>query len=93
MEHANNQSVCEDSLGPIPVAILGEEDAQRVLELMHKFGEEFVRLFLTELIQAKEEMVDAQEKIDYLLRKLYGQNRERFVDPDRGGYLEIKFPC
>ncbi|MCY4158559.1 MAG: hypothetical protein OXF48_03005 [Bacteroidetes bacterium] len=50
MSHTNNQLVCEDSLGPILVAILGEEDAQRVLEFMCKFGdeyEEFVRLFLS----------------------------------------------
>ncbi len=95
MSNANNQLVCEDSLGPVLVAILGEEDAQRVLEFMCKFGdecEEFVRLFLTELIQAKEEMVDAQEKIDYLLRKLYGQKRERFVHPDQGDLFGDQAP-
>ncbi len=77
------------------VAILGEENAQRVLELMDKFGdecEEFVRRFLSELIQAKEEMVDAQEKIDDLLRKLYGQTRERFVDPNQMELFEDLAP-
>ncbi|MCY4159970.1 MAG: hypothetical protein OXE92_05160 [Bacteroidetes bacterium] len=40
IKHANTEPVCEDSLGPILVAILGEEDAQRVLEFMCKYGKE-----------------------------------------------------
>ena len=40
-------------------------------------------LVIEELVNAKEEIMDAQEKIDYLLRRLYGQNRERFTDPDQ----------
>ncbi len=53
--------------------ILGEEHAHRGLELMSKFGDEcggFMMWLRTELIQAKEEMVNAQEKINDLLRKV-----------------------
>jgi len=75
--------------------MLGEENAQRVLELVHKLGdgsEELVMLFITELITAKEEILNAQEKIDYLQRRLYGQNRERFTDPDQTEIFDDYIP-
>ncbi len=40
-------------------------------------------LVIEKLVNAKEEIMDAQEKIDDLLRRLYGQNRERFIDPNQ----------
>ncbi len=65
--------------------MLGEERAQRVLERVHKFGEdgqERGMRWITELIPAKEEILHAQEQIDSLRRRLYGPRRERYPDPD-----------
>ena len=82
----NEIPISDASLKLCLIAMLGEENAQRVLELVHKLGdgsEELVMLFITELITAKEEILNAQETIDYLQRRLYGQRRERFTDPDQ----------
>ncbi len=86
MINADSTPVFDESLRLILVAVLGEENARRVLELVYELGEggkELVMLVIEELVNAKEEIMDAQEKIDYLLRRLYGQNRERFTDPDQ----------
>ena len=75
--------------------MLGEQSARRVLELVHKLGEdgeELVMLLITELITAKEEIFNAQETIDYLQRRLYGQNRERFTDPDQTEIFDDYIP-
>ena len=75
------------SLRPCLIAILGEKNAQRVLELMVQLGDggkELVMILIEELVTAQEEIINARETIDYLRRRLYGQNRERFVDPDQG---------
>ena len=50
--------------------MLGEANAQRVLELVYKLGDdgqELVMLFITELITAKEEILNAQETIDPII--------------------------
>ncbi|MCY4171808.1 MAG: hypothetical protein OXF08_09465 [Bacteroidetes bacterium] len=76
-----------DSLRPCLITILGEKNAQRVLELMVQLGDggkELVMILIEELVTAQEEIINARETIDYLRRRLYGQNRERFVDPDQG---------
>ena len=76
-----------DSLRSCLIAILGEKNAQRVLELMVQLGDggkELVMILIEELVTAQEEIINGRETIDYLRRRLYGQNRERFVDPDQG---------
>ena len=65
----NDIPVINPSLRLCLIAILGEQNAQRVLELVQKLGDdeqELVILFITELINAKEEILNAQEQIDYL---------------------------
>ncbi len=82
----SNPPVSGSSLRVCLIAMLGEESAQRVLELVHKLGDdgqELVMLLITKLITAKEEVLNAQEQIDYLRRRLYGQRRERYTDPDQ----------
>ena len=86
MINADSTPVFDESLRLILVDVLGEENARRVLELVYELGEggkELVMLVIEELVNAKEEIMDAQEKIDYLLRRLYGQNRERYIDPNQ----------
>ncbi|MCY4234451.1 MAG: hypothetical protein OXE59_12035 [Bacteroidetes bacterium] len=71
----SNPPVSDLPLSLCLIAMLGEQSAQRVLELVHKSGddgEELVMLLITELITAKEEIFNAQETIDYLQRGFYG---------------------
>ena len=49
-------------------------------------------LLITELITAKEETFNAQETIDYLQLRLYGQNRERFTDPEQTKLFDDYIP-
>ncbi|MCY4171932.1 MAG: hypothetical protein OXF08_10115 [Bacteroidetes bacterium] len=91
----SNPPVSDLPLNLCLIAMLGEQSAQRVLELVHKLGddgEELVMLLITELITAKEEIFNAQETIDYLQRRLYGQNRERFTDPEQTELFDDYIP-
>ncbi len=65
----NDMPISDSSLNLCLIAMFGEANAQRVLELVYKLGDddqELVMLFTTELITAKEEILNAQETIDYL---------------------------
>ena len=91
----SNPPVSDLPLNLCLIAMLGDQSTQRVLELVHKLGddgEELVMLLITELITAKEEIFNAQETIDYLQRRLYGQNRERFTDPEQTELFDDYIP-
>ena len=91
----SNPPVSDLPLNLCLIAMLGDQSTQRVLELVHKLGddgEELVMLLITELITAKEETFNAQETIDYLQLRLYGQNRERFTDPEQTKLFDDYIP-
>ena len=67
--------------------MLGAENAAQVLALIAQVGEEeeqIVMLLVAEIARRDEQVQEYHETIEYLRRQLFGQKRERYVDPNQG---------
>ena len=75
-------------------SVLGKEQAVRLCALMEQTGpeeEEIIMGLIQEIIQSCEEILQSHEQIQekdaiiaYLRRRLFGQKRERYIDPNQG---------
>ena len=75
------------SVKQLLTVVLGAENAAHILALMAQVGEEgeqIVMLLIAEIVRRDEQVQECHETIEYLHRQLFGQKRERYVDPNQG---------
>ena len=68
-------------------SVLGKEQAARLSALMEQIGpeeEEIIMGLIQEIIQSREQIQEGNAIIAYLRRRLFGQKRERYIDPNQG---------
>ena len=68
-------------------AVLGKEQAARLCALMEQIGpeEEEITMGLTqEILRSHEQIQEKDALIAYFRRRLFGQKRERYIDPNQG---------